>query len=193
MSDRTESVLLKSENSFAAGHLPKPKVEFPANLREFAEEAMAQTRGNYERIETMANEMVSLLASTQSTATKSIVNYRTWMIKVAHGNHRRLRFCRRLEQGKVGVGRYGARERARARSIRCSRRPDQGAERALTYLRDRDSKADQREHRQCAQGRCVISGFKNAPKRSWLFSRARKSVLKMLERAALDCRTPQWP
>ena len=86
MSDTTESVLLKSENSFAAGHLPMPKIEFPANLREFAEEAMAQTRGNYERFETVANEMVSALASTQSTAAKSIVNYRTWMIKVAHGN-----------------------------------------------------------------------------------------------------------
>jgi hypothetical protein len=115
MSDTTESVLLKSENSFAAGHLPMPKIEFPANLREFAEEAMAQTRGNYERFETVANEMVSALASTQSTAAKSIVNYRTWMIKVAHGNVIAvLRFCPRFEQGKVSVGRYGARERARA-------------------------------------------------------------------------------
>ena len=86
MSDTTASVRVKSENSFAAGHLPMPKIEFPENLREFAEEAMAQTRGNYERIETVANEMLSVLASTQSTATKSIVNYRTWMIKVAHGN-----------------------------------------------------------------------------------------------------------
>jgi phasin len=86
MSDRTASVRVKSENSFVAGHLPMPKIEFPENLREFAEEAMAQTRGNYERIETAANEMLSVLASTQSTATKSIVNYRTWMIEVAHGN-----------------------------------------------------------------------------------------------------------
>jgi phasin len=86
MSDTTESVRVKSENSFAAGHLPMPKIEFLANLREFAEEAMAQTRGNYERIETVANEMLSALASTQSTAAKSIGNYRTWMIKVAHGN-----------------------------------------------------------------------------------------------------------
>jgi hypothetical protein len=86
MSDRTASVRVKSENSFVAGHLPMPKIEFPENFRELAEEAMAQTRGNYERIETAANEMLSVLASTQSTATKSIVNYRTWMIKVAHGN-----------------------------------------------------------------------------------------------------------
>ena len=34
----------------------------------------------------MANELLSALASVQSTATKSVVNYRTWMIKVAHGN-----------------------------------------------------------------------------------------------------------
>ena len=86
MTDTTASVRVKSENSFAAGHLPMPKIEFPENLREFAEEAMAQTRGNYERIETVTNEMLSVLASTQSTATKSIVNYRTWMIKVAYGN-----------------------------------------------------------------------------------------------------------
>jgi phasin len=86
MTDTTASVRVKSENSFAAGHLPMPKIKFPENLRDFAEEAMAQTRGNYERIETVANEMLSVLASTQSTATKSIVNYRTWMIKVAHGN-----------------------------------------------------------------------------------------------------------
>jgi phasin len=86
MSDTTESVRVKSDNSFAADHLPMPKIEFPANLRELAEEAMAQTRGNYERFETLSNEMLSALASTQSTATKSIVDYRTWMIKVAHGN-----------------------------------------------------------------------------------------------------------
>jgi phasin len=77
---------VKSENSFAAGHFAMPKIEFPANLREFAEEAVAQTRGNYERIGTVANEMFSVRSSTQSTAAKSIVNYRTWMIKVAHRN-----------------------------------------------------------------------------------------------------------
>jgi phasin len=86
MDDTTASVQVKSENSFVAGHFAMPKIEFPANLRELAEEAMAQTRGNYERIDTAANEMLSALASTQSTATKSVVNYRTWMIKVAHGN-----------------------------------------------------------------------------------------------------------
>jgi phasin len=86
MSDTVASVRVKSENSFAAGHLQMPKIEFPENLREFAEGAMAQTRGNYERFETVANEMLSALASIQSTATKSIGNYRTWMIKVAHGN-----------------------------------------------------------------------------------------------------------
>ncbi len=86
MSDTTASVRVKSENSFAAGHFAMPKIEFPENLREFAEEAMAHTRGNYERIEAAANEMLSVLASTQSTAAKSIVNYRTWMMKVAHGN-----------------------------------------------------------------------------------------------------------
>ena len=50
-----------------------PKIEFPGNLRELTKEAMAQTRGNFEQIETAANEMMSLLVSTQSIAAKSIV------------------------------------------------------------------------------------------------------------------------
>jgi phasin len=62
------------------------KIDFPENLRELAKEVIAQTRGNYEQIETAANEMMSVLVSTQSTAAKSIVNYRVWLMKVAHGN-----------------------------------------------------------------------------------------------------------
>ena len=63
-----------------------PKIELPANLRELAKEVMAQTRGNYEQIESAVNEMMTVLASTQSTASKGIVNYRAWLMKVAHGN-----------------------------------------------------------------------------------------------------------
>jgi phasin len=62
-----------------------PKIEFPVNLRELAKEVMAQTRGNYEQIETVANETMRVLVSTQSAAAKSVVDYRAWM-KVAHGN-----------------------------------------------------------------------------------------------------------
>jgi hypothetical protein len=95
MRDTAANVGMKSENSRAAfaaatkssaGHFAMPKIEFPANLRELGEEAVAQTRGNYERIETAANEMLSVLASTQSAAAKSVVNYRAWLMKVAHGN-----------------------------------------------------------------------------------------------------------
>jgi hypothetical protein len=95
MRDTTANVGIKSENSTAASaaatkssgrQFEMPKIEFPANLRELAEEAMAQTRGNYERIETAANEMMSVLASTQSAAAKSVVNYRAWLMKLAHGN-----------------------------------------------------------------------------------------------------------
>ena len=95
MRDTTANVGMKSENSTAASaaatkssgrQFEMPKIEFPANLRELAEEAMAQTRGNYERIETAANEMMSVLASTQSAAAKSVVNYRAWLMKLAHGN-----------------------------------------------------------------------------------------------------------
>ena len=63
-----------------------PKIEFPVNLRELAKEVMAQTRENYEQIETVANETMRMLVSTQSAAAKSVVDYRAWMMKVAHGN-----------------------------------------------------------------------------------------------------------
>jgi phasin len=95
MRETTANVGMKSENSTATStaatkssgrQFEMQKIEFPANLREFAEEALAQTRGNYERIETAANEVMSVLVSTQSTAAKSVVNYRAWLMNVAHGN-----------------------------------------------------------------------------------------------------------
>ena len=84
-----------SKNSMAASaaatktsgrQFEMPKIEFPGNLRELAKEVMAQTRGNYEQIETAANETMRVLVSTQSAAAKSIVDYRAWLMKVAHGN-----------------------------------------------------------------------------------------------------------
>jgi hypothetical protein len=97
MRDTTANVGMTStsKNSVAAsaaamktsGHqFEMPKIEFPANWRELAKEVMAHTRGNYEQIEMAANAMMSVLVSTQSTAAKSIVNYRTWLMKVAHGH-----------------------------------------------------------------------------------------------------------
>jgi hypothetical protein len=61
-------------------------IEFPANMRELAQEAVAQTRENYEQVEIAANELVSTLVSTQSTVAKSIAKYRAWLMKVAHRN-----------------------------------------------------------------------------------------------------------
>jgi hypothetical protein len=55
-------------------------------MRELAQEAVAQTRENYEQIEIAANELASTLVSTQSTAARSIANYRAWLMKVAHRN-----------------------------------------------------------------------------------------------------------
>jgi hypothetical protein len=84
-----------SKNSMAAAaaatkmsgrQFEMPKIELPANLRELAKEVMAQTRGNYEQIETAANETMRVLVSTQSAAAKSMENYRAWLMKVAHGN-----------------------------------------------------------------------------------------------------------
>jgi len=61
-------------------------IEFPANMRELAQEAVARTRENYEQIEIAANELVSTLVSTQSTAARSMANYRALMMKVVHRN-----------------------------------------------------------------------------------------------------------
>jgi phasin len=83
-----------SKNSMAASaaaaktsgrQFEMPKIEFPVNLRELAKEVMAQTRGNYEQIETVAKETMRVLVSTQSAAAKSVVDYRAWTMKVAHG------------------------------------------------------------------------------------------------------------
>ena len=46
-------------------------IEFPANMRKLAQEAVAETRENYEQVEIAANELVSTLVSTQSTVAKS--------------------------------------------------------------------------------------------------------------------------
>ena len=61
-------------------------IEFPANMRELARETVAQTRENYEQVEIAANELLSTLVSTQSTAAGSMANYRAWLMKVAHRN-----------------------------------------------------------------------------------------------------------
>ena len=61
-------------------------IEFPANMRKLAQEAVAETRENYEQVEIAANELVSTLVSTQSTVAKSIAKYRAWLMKVAHRN-----------------------------------------------------------------------------------------------------------
>jgi len=55
-------------------------------MRELAQDAVARTRENYEQIEIAANELVSTLVSTQSTAARSIANYRAWLMKGAHQN-----------------------------------------------------------------------------------------------------------
>src|SRR5271169_1710480 len=86
LSLRTQRAASAAATKSSGRQFEMPKIEFPANLRELAEEAMAQTRGNHERIETAANEMMSVLASTQSAAAESVVNYRAWLMKLAHGN-----------------------------------------------------------------------------------------------------------
>jgi hypothetical protein len=76
------------------------KIELPANFRELAKEVMVLTRGNYEQIETAANEAMRVLVTTQSAAAKSILNYRTWLMKVAHGNVIAFDFAQNLATAK---------------------------------------------------------------------------------------------
>jgi hypothetical protein len=61
-------------------------IEFPANMRALAQDAVGQTRENYEQIEIAANKLVSTFVSTQSTAARSIAKYRAWLMKGAHRN-----------------------------------------------------------------------------------------------------------
>jgi hypothetical protein len=63
-----------------------PKIDLPTNLRQLAKEVVAETRGNYEQIESAVNQMMTLFVSTQSTAAKGIADYRAWLTKVAHGH-----------------------------------------------------------------------------------------------------------
>ena len=113
------------------------------------------------------------------------------MIKVTHGNvMAAFDFAQDLSKAKsVSDVRELASVYARARYDALAVQTKE-PERALAYLRDRDRRANQREVRQWAQGRCVIQRFKDAPKRPWLFGRTRKSVLKILERGALVYRSP---
>jgi hypothetical protein len=96
-----------------------PKIELPANLRELVKEVLAQTRGNYQQIETAANQTMRVLVSTQSAAAKSIVDYRAWLMKVAHGNViATFDFAQKLATAKSVPDRVF--EGARAHPIRCS-------------------------------------------------------------------------
>jgi hypothetical protein len=61
-------------------------IELPVNMRELARQAVALTRENYEQIEIAANELVSTFVSTQSTAARSMANYRAWLMNGAHRN-----------------------------------------------------------------------------------------------------------
>jgi hypothetical protein len=101
-------------------------IEFPANMRELAQEAVAQTRENYEQVEIAANELVSTLVSTQSTAARSIANYRAWLMEGrAPKRDFRFRFCPELGHGKVGTRRDRVYADARARPTRCPGLADQ--------------------------------------------------------------------
>jgi phasin len=86
MRDMTTTSKNSMATKMSGRQFEMPKNELPANLRELANEVMAQTRGNYEQIETAAIETMQVLVSTQSAAAKSIENYRAWLMKVAHGN-----------------------------------------------------------------------------------------------------------
>ena len=166
MRDKTANVEMQSENSIAtsgaaaklsAGQLEVPTIEFPTNLRELAEEAVVQTRENYERIETAANAMLSVLVNTQSAAAKSVVYYRAWLIRVSHGNIiAAFDFAHSLGAAKT-VFDVVQLSSAHSRATRCFRRADKGADRALAQDRGGDGRAGQHDPRQRTQGRSLIS------------------------------------
>ena len=80
------SVAASSAATETSGRQFDMPIEFPANMRELAREAVAQTRENYQQIEIAANESVSSFVSTQSTAARSMANYRAWLMNGAHRN-----------------------------------------------------------------------------------------------------------
>jgi phasin len=71
------------------GETPKfetPKMEVPAAFHEFAQKGVAQAKDNYEKIQTAADEITSVLEQTYATAAKGVVDYNLKLIEMTRAN-----------------------------------------------------------------------------------------------------------
>lgn len=63
-----------------------PKMEVPAAFREFAEKGVAQSKENYEKFKTIAEDNTQILESVYSTASKGATDYGLKTIEIARAN-----------------------------------------------------------------------------------------------------------
>jgi phasin len=71
------------------GAMPKfdpPKMEVPAAFRELAQKSVAQAKDNYEKIQTAADEITSILEQTYATAAKGVADYNLKLVEMARAN-----------------------------------------------------------------------------------------------------------
>ena len=84
----TASEALKSSAfpQFDLSRLEFPRFEVPAAYREMAEKGLAQTKQNYERMKTAAEETSELVENTFACATKGLSDYNLKVIESARAN-----------------------------------------------------------------------------------------------------------
>jgi phasin len=63
-----------------------PKMEVPAAYRELAEKTIAQTKENYDKMKTAAEDATELLEDTYATAAKGATGYGLKLIEIARAN-----------------------------------------------------------------------------------------------------------
>ncbi len=81
--------------SAAAFEMPKfempkfemPKMEVPAAFREFAEKGIAQTKANYDKMKSTAEQATDVLEETYSTASTGYSSYGLKLIETARANN----------------------------------------------------------------------------------------------------------
>jgi phasin len=81
-------------SSFGKFEMPKfempkfdmPSMEVPAAFRDLAEKGIAQAKGNYEKIKSVAEDTTDMLEDTYSTASKGMSEYGLKVIEVSRSN-----------------------------------------------------------------------------------------------------------
>jgi phasin len=78
-----------SPSGLPKGETPKfdpPNMEVPAAFHELAQKGVAQAKDNYEKIQTAADEITSILEQTYATAAKGVADYNLKLIEMARAN-----------------------------------------------------------------------------------------------------------